>query len=168
MRAVPGRPWFMTQEALFALAATGAATQRLDFSFGTSTQPALPLTFAGNPATLAVDRVGKVFQLQDSCQPSCFVAAGTWTNTFFAGGMIDGPAGSVLQPGVTGAKRIDMATGTVVSAGQVANDTFANVVSAVHDPFCGVVTTVINRFSDGLVTSVEQIPYEGSDGGVGP
>ena len=85
MRAVPGRPWFLTQEALFALDATGAASQRIDFSFSTGTQPILPLTFAGNPATLAVDRMGKVFQLQESCQPSCFVAAGAWTNTFFGG-----------------------------------------------------------------------------------
>ena len=168
MRAVPGRPWFLTQEALFALDATGAAAQRLDFSFSTSMQPALPLTFAGNPATLAVDRTGKVFQLQESCQPSCFVAAGAWTNTFLPGGTLDGPTGSVLQPGVTGAKRIDIATGTVVSAGQVTTDAFANVVSAIYDPFCGVVTTVIDSFSDGVVHSVEQMPYEGFDGGVGP
>ena len=168
MRVVPGRPWFFTQEAMFALDATGATTQRLDFTFSTSTQPTLPVTFAGNPATLAVDRLGKVFQLQQSCQPSCFVAAGAWTNPFLVGGVIDGPAGSVLQPGVTGAKRIDIATGMVMSAGQVTTDGFANVVSAVYDPFCGVVTTVVDRFADGLVHSVEQMPYEGFDGGVGP
>jgi len=168
MRAVPGRPWFLTPDALFALDATGAATQRLDLSFSTSAQPILPLTFAGNPATFAVDRTGKVFQLQPTCQPSCFVAAGTWTSTFLGGSVIDGPDGSVLLPGVTGAERIDIATGTVVSAGQVSTDTFANVVTAVYDPFCGVVTTVVDRFSDGLVHSVEQMPYQGFDGGVGP
>jgi len=167
MRAVPGRPWFMTQETLFTLSATGEAQERMSFAFGGTGIPALPLTFAGNPATYAVDRAGKVFQLQDTCQPACFASVSTWTSGS-ALGFIDGPAGSVLLPSVTGAKRYDVMTGALISAGRANTDSFASVTFAVYDPFCGAVSTVTERYSDGPIRSVEQVPYEGYDGGVGP
>lgn len=169
MQSVPGRPWFLTKEKLFALDDKGEAKERSRIGFSSTPEVIPPLVFAGDPATHAIDRMNNVFELHIDCQPSCFVKVGMWT-TARSGGAFDGPGSTVLAVSSQGAwQRLDALSGSPVSVGAPATPPHSAIASARPDYVCGAATVVLQRSAPtgGPVQSVEQVPYDGGDGGQG-
>jgi hypothetical protein len=158
MFSVQGRPWFMTEDAIFGLAADGTLGALQGFI---SDRPAtVPIASSGDPATFVVDVWAKVYKVNPDCKPTCFENVGKWSQVGNASvqGLFDGPPGAVLQVSTGGAALVDVATGMTISSGRVANPVYGQVAGARLDSHCKAVTAVFKR---GLGYTVEQMTYEG-------